>query len=91
MTRDELAQYAVEELGVEELKFFDPPEVFDHAIIGLVVGFGQEPAVLYDEALVLEAFAKDLGDEGAREWFDFNVIGAYIGPSTPRFLKLPLG
>jgi hypothetical protein len=69
-----------------ELIFFDPPEHFDHAILGLVEGFGQELAVLYDMALVLEAMAKDMGEEEAEEWISFNTIGAYVGPATPRFL-----
>ena len=52
----------------------------------MIQGFGQEPAVLYDEAKVLAAMAKDMGEDDAREWFDFNTIGAYVGEATPRFL-----
>jgi hypothetical protein len=72
-----------------ELIFFDPPEYFDDAILGLATGYGQEPAVVYDEARVLAAMAADMGWDGAREWFDFNTIGAYLGPATPRFLTRP--
>jgi hypothetical protein len=82
--RQQLTAYAVER-GLD-LIFFDPPEYFDHAIIGVVQGFGQEPAVLYDEAKVLAAMAKDMGADDAQEWFDFNTIGAYVGAATPRFL-----
>lgn len=71
-----------------ELLFFDPPEHFDHAIVGLVHGFGQEPAVLYDQAKVLAAMEKDMA-EAAGEWFDFNTIGAFLGEATPRFLIRP--
>jgi hypothetical protein len=70
----------------QTLLFFDPADHFDHAIVGIVVGFGQEPAVLYDQAKVLAAMAKDMGEEDAQEWFDFNTIGAYLGDHTPRFL-----
>lgn len=87
-TRAELTYYA-EEYDVE-LIFFEPPEHFDHAIIGLVTGFDQEPAVLYDEQLVLDAMAADMGEEDAREWFESNTVGAYLGPGTPRFLVRPL-
>jgi hypothetical protein len=72
-----------------ELIFFDPPEYFDHAIVGVVTGFEQEPAVLYDEQKVLAAMAADMGWEDAQEWFDFNTIGAYLGEHTPRFLTKP--
>lgn len=82
--REQLTAYAVE--GGFDLIFFDPPEHFDHAILGVIEGFGQEPAVLYDQKKVLAAMAKDMGVDDAQEWFDFNTIGAYIGPATPRFL-----
>jgi len=86
LRRVQLAGYA-EELGIE-LIFFDPPEVFDDAILGLVYGFGQELSVLYDEAKVLAAMQEHHGwdDETAREFFEFNTIGGYLGEATPRFL-----
>lgn len=85
VTRAELARWAEEH--ATELVFFEPPEHFDHAIVGLVHGFGQEPAVVYDEGLVLAAMAADgMTAEDAEEWFSFNTIGAYVGEATPRFL-----
>jgi hypothetical protein len=69
-----------------ELILFDPPDHFDHAILGIIEGYGQAPAVLYDHAKVIEAMAEDMGLEDALEWFDFNTIGAYLGEATPRFL-----
>jgi hypothetical protein len=73
-----------------EVILFDPPEHFDHAIVGLVRGFGQEVAVVYDEALVLRAMAADgMSEDDAREWFEFNTVGAYLGEATPRFLIRP--
>ena len=53
----------------------------------MVFGFGQEPAVCYDEAAVLSAMVADgMTEEEAEEWFEFNTIGAYLGEATPRFL-----
>jgi hypothetical protein len=72
------------------LLFLDPPEVFDAAIVGLVYGFGQEPAVLYDEEKCLAGLmAGGLDEDAAREWFEFNTIGAWLGEATPRFLLRP--
>jgi hypothetical protein len=86
-TRAALSAFA-EEMDIE-LIFFDPPEHFDHAILGLIHGFGQEPAVLYDEAAVLaKMVAGGMSDEEAQEFFDFNTIGAFLGPATPRFLMV---
>ena len=83
--RERLTRYA-EERDIA-LIFFEPPAHFDDAIIGLVHGFHQEPAVLYDQQKVLAAMVADgmTADEAA-EWFDFNTIGAYVGEATPRFL-----
>ena len=73
-----------------ELIFFDPPEHFDHAIVGVVRGFGQEFAVVYDESKVLAAMTTEMADEElVREWFEFNTVGAYVGEATPRFLIHP--
>jgi hypothetical protein len=86
--REQLSAWAEEH--EHALIFFDPPHQFDKAILGLVVGYGQAPAVLYDEAKVMAALTKDLGDaESAREWFEFNTVGAYLGEATPRFLIRP--
>jgi hypothetical protein len=85
--RDRLSAWA-EDRAIE-LIFLDPPETFDPAIVGVVYGFGQEPAILYDEEKALAALAKDMGEEHAREWFEFNTVGAWLGEATPRFLIRP--
>ncbi len=84
MTRQQLTNWALD--NDIELIFYDPPEYFDHAIVGIVVGFGQEPAVLYDQIKVIAAMAKEMGIDDAMEWFGYNTIGAYMGTNTPRFL-----
>lgn len=84
--RAQIAQWA-EDNDVEVI-FFDPPEHFDHAILGLVHGFGQEPAVVYDQALVMAAMSRDMASD-CEEWFEFNTIGAFVGEATPRFLIRP--
>jgi hypothetical protein len=86
-TRAALQQWAEE--TETELVFFDPPEHFDHAILGLVHGCGQELAVLYDQRKVLAALRREMDADAAQEWFEFNTIGAYVGEATPRFLVRP--
>lgn len=87
-TRAQINRWAME--NDVELILFDPPEHFDHAIVGLVRGYGQELAVLYDERQVLDAMvAAGMSEEDAVEWFSFNTIGAYVGEATPRFLVRP--
>lgn len=76
----------------DELLFADG---FDDCICGVVRGFvGSEGVlnrVLYDESAVLNKIASEMeGDEvekfsSAIEHFEFNIIGAYMGPRTPMF------
>lgn len=67
-----------------ELAIFDG---LDDAIIG-VGTVNQEQAVVYDETLVIEILKEDmkLDEHEANEWFQFNISGAYVGPSTPIFM-----
>jgi hypothetical protein len=88
LTRAVINQWAMD--NDVELILFEPPEHFDEAIVGLVRGYGQELTVLYDEAKVLAAMqATGMSEEDAREWFEFNTVGAYLGETTPRFLIRP--
>ena len=87
LTRAALTRYA-EDHGYD-LVLFDPPAYFDRAIVGVVIGYGQTPAVLYDYDVVLAAMARDMGAEAAAEWIEFNTLGAYVGEATPRFLLTP--
>lgn len=74
---------------------------FDDAIIGIARRFeqgGQKTFVLYDQKKVVEIFARscrenddgsDLTFEeltGAEEYFEFNVVGSYVGPCTPAYV-----
>jgi hypothetical protein len=86
MIRDQLA----ENFG-EELLFLDPPDTFDPCIVGVGFRHGNQPSVIYDTALCLQALAEKDGmdDLEALEYFDFNIAGAYVGEHTPIFLTRP--
>lgn len=58
---------------------------FEHCVVGFVERIGQPPVIAYDRALVLDVLRADLGDD-AEEYFDYNVLGAYVGPFTPCFI-----
>lgn len=62
---------------------------FDSALIGLAsgwIGNSRRILALYDYARCLEVLIDEGMDESdADEYMQFNVIGAYVGPSTPVF------
>jgi hypothetical protein len=60
----------------------------DEALIGVVARFGMEAVALYDRQKVIAIFMRDgCTYEEAEEYFEFNVIGAWVGPLTPAFAE----
>lgn len=61
---------------------------FNEAIIGVCRRFGQSPIVAYDYEKCIQILVSRDGmtEEDAREFFEFNVIGAYVGEGTPCFI-----
>jgi len=75
-----------------DLIFYDNP-VQDESIIGLALlcDEGHSWVTVYDEDHALHLLSQEFIDSedpitDAVEYFDFNVIGGYIGPSTPLFM-----
>ena len=53
---------------------------FDDAIIGIEA---QSMRLIYSVSKCIDILKKDMDEEEAVEYFNFNVIGAYIGEYTP--------
>jgi hypothetical protein len=57
------------------------------AFCGVVERFGQEPITCFDMDKIMKIYRLEgMSTEEAIEWFDFNVIGAWVGKATPCFL-----
>jgi hypothetical protein len=65
---------------------------FDKALIGSAAGwFGNSRRIvaLYDYARCVEVLVEEGMDESdALGWMEINVLGAYVGPSTPLFAMI---
>ena len=63
---------------------------FDEAILGMCVQFGSEPVVAYDFNKCVEIVMERDGmeREEAIDFINFNVVGAYVGLSTPVFIMI---
>ena len=86
---DQVGEFA--DHGDEELLLLgegDERERFEPAILGIAHRFGMQPIVAYDYRKVIEIFAEDMSHEEAQEYFDFNVIGAWVGDGTPIFIEV---
>jgi hypothetical protein len=44
-------------------------------------------AICYDQDKVIEILMRDMSEEEAIEYFEFNIAGAWVGESTPFFLQ----
>lgn len=84
MTRNEIAEFN------EELMMLEP-SYFDKAIIGVVSNVGCE-AVCYDVNKIIKILMKEdkMTEEEAREYYDFNIHGSFVGPHTPVYLEKTL-
>ena len=63
---------------------------FDDAIIGVSERFGRSPIIAYDKDKCIQVLMdRDGMDyEDAIEFFNFNVIGAWVGDGTPEFITM---
>jgi len=63
---------------------------FDKAFVGTTISaFGRKQVALYDyDKCILILMEKNKwSEEDAIEYFDFNVIGAWVGETTPIFIN----
>jgi hypothetical protein len=81
------------EITVEHIAEINPDALladgFDDAIEGLCLQFGQLPIVAYDyEKCINILIERDkMTRTEAKDYIDVNVIGAYLGPNSPVFIK----
>ena len=71
------------------LLFLSEPE-FDQAIVGLADRIGMSTVVVYDTSKIIDILCERDGmdREAATEYYEFNILGAYVGEQTPMFISL---
>jgi hypothetical protein len=72
----------------EEFLFADG---FDDYIIGVARQFSRPPLIAYDQAKVIAQLVSQDGmdPDEAWEFFEYNIIGAWVGEQTPVFIEAP--
>jgi hypothetical protein len=77
----------------EEIEEINPEALlcdgFDEAIIGMAERINLGPVVAYDVDKMLEIMVERDGMtyEEAMEYFDYNILGAWMGENTPVYIQ----
>lgn len=83
MTDNQLTEKIIEKLDEEEITLADG---FADAFLGIGRQFGRAIAV-YSRRKCIEVLMRDMDEEQAEEYFEFNVAGAWVGESTPIYME----
>ena len=60
---------------------------YEDALVGMCLQFGRPGVALYDYTKVIaNLMSTGMSYEDAVEFFDFNIIGAWVGEYTPAFV-----
>jgi hypothetical protein len=83
---NDIRQELVDIYNDEELLFADG---FDDCIIGVSSGFDSAYKIVYDIGKIIDRLIADgMSSEEAEEYFDFNILGAYVGDRTPLYVNV---
>ena len=73
----------------ENALLLEPRDVYDKAIVGIVEQCGSRPVACYSVNLLIPCIQEVLGNcdyTTAIEWFEYNILGCYLGEYTPMYL-----
>jgi hypothetical protein len=79
-------------ITIDDIKDINPEALlidgFDGAIIGMAERINLGPVVAYDIETILQIMIKrdNMSYEEAYEFFNFNILGAWMGENTPIFI-----
>jgi hypothetical protein len=59
----------------------------EDAFIGIGRQFSNSPFAIYDREKCIDILMKDMSNEEAEEYFEYNVQGSWVGESTPVFVE----
>ena len=66
------------------------PDGFEDCIVGVGERYGGPPVAVLDiEKMLTKLEAKGMKHDEAIEYFEFNILGAYVGEQTPVYMHVP--
>ena len=61
---------------------------YNNCIAGVCTRYGQPTILCYDRSKVISSLESDgMTNEAAEEYFNFNMLGAWVGEDTPAFIE----
>ena len=77
-----------DEMGSRDINQRLKVDGHDDAIIGTGNSFGRTSVLIYDSEKIINKLMKrdKMTHEEAEEFFEFNIIGGWLGDQTPMFL-----
>jgi|TARA_R110001592_G_scaffold132392_5_gene346873 hypothetical protein len=62
---------------------------YNQAIMGTIQRAGQDDIILYDsdEIIKILVYRDNMSYEEAVEYFEFNILGSWVGPQTPAYFS----
>lgn len=58
----------------------------EEAFVGIASQF-DKPIAIFDRQKCIKILMRDMSEDDAYEYFEFNVSGAYVGENTPAFIE----
>ena len=83
MTDQELTEKVTDAIDEGEITLIDG---FADAFVGIGRQF-DKPIAVYSRRKCIEVLMRDMDEEQAEEYFDFNLAGAWVGETTPIYLE----
>lgn len=78
-----------ETLAENEALLLEPRAEYDACIVGIGHRFSSGPLAVYSIPMVLRVLEGwGMDGEEAQEFFEFNIIGGWVGDGTPMFIHL---
>jgi hypothetical protein len=66
------------------------PSGFENCILGVAEKFGGPPVAVLDiEKMLSQMQEEGMTYEEALEYFEFNILAAYVGDQTPVYVHIP--
>jgi hypothetical protein len=85
MNRAEINAYVEECAGIDLDELVLLLDGLDEAFIGLTTDSSR---AVYDVDKIIKCLSKDMSEEAAWEYYEYNIECAYVGENTPLYVKL---